>query len=345
MPSIRSVDLPRPLNWQDFETMTRDALAQKWNSPDLQPNGRPGQKQHGIDIYGVDYVGRSVGIQCKKYKNDLTMRVVEREVENAEKFKGKITTIFIATTRDYDSILQAEVRSLSEERNSNNKFTVGLIFWEDIVSGLILNPSVFSAHYPQIQMPNFDGELEASRLIAALELGYYGGELWEYVLLIFGEFGWLAQSDSDELKARISVLEHQNSFLFLPDHALRLKKAFSEIQKGCNKKNPTESTWANVQINSERVAKRLHAASSTLPLLEGAMLRLGLRLATIYHHFDAPPKKSVRTDVREEILRLLPRSNEKRLDDAFKRALERGTGYEWAMAIFAHVRKTIWICH
>lgn len=64
MPTIQSMELPKPTNWQDFETIVRDAQAQRWKSTTLSKNGRPGQKQAGVDIYGPDEIGRLVGIQC-----------------------------------------------------------------------------------------------------------------------------------------------------------------------------------------------------------------------------------------------------------------------------------------
>ena len=61
MPTIQSMELPKPSNWQDFETIVRDAQA-RWKSTTLQMNGRPGQIQNGVDVYGPDEIGRPVGI-------------------------------------------------------------------------------------------------------------------------------------------------------------------------------------------------------------------------------------------------------------------------------------------
>ena len=49
--------LPRPNDFEEFERVTLAALAQRWQSPNLQKNGRKGQKQAGVDIYGVDEIG------------------------------------------------------------------------------------------------------------------------------------------------------------------------------------------------------------------------------------------------------------------------------------------------
>ena len=57
MPVISSMTLPRPNDFEEFERVTLAALAQRWQSPNLQKNGRKGQKQAGVDIYGVDEIG------------------------------------------------------------------------------------------------------------------------------------------------------------------------------------------------------------------------------------------------------------------------------------------------
>jgi hypothetical protein len=211
------MELPVPKNWQDFETIVCDAQAQRWKSTTLQKNGRAGQEQNGVDIYGPDDIGRPVGIQCKRYKSPLTLKDVTDEIGKAEAFEGNLNTLFVATTADNDARLQQQVRLLSEKRVAEGKFAVALLFWDDIVSGLLLNPAVFRAHYPQVILA--DGNSDKERLIAALELGFYGADLWAYVILVYGEFGWLAQTDPDELIANLRILERHTQQLLAPDDA------------------------------------------------------------------------------------------------------------------------------
>jgi hypothetical protein len=112
MPTVQAMELPKPKNWQDFETMVRDAMSQRWKSPNLQKNGRPGQKQNGVDIYESDDIGRRVGVQCKRSKGSPTLDTVRAEIAAAETFEGLLSTIYIATTADYDSVLQKDKRAL-----------------------------------------------------------------------------------------------------------------------------------------------------------------------------------------------------------------------------------------
>ena len=50
--SLSSTSLPKPKNWQDFENKIRDLYASVLNDPNTQQNGRSGQEQHGVDVYG-----------------------------------------------------------------------------------------------------------------------------------------------------------------------------------------------------------------------------------------------------------------------------------------------------
>ncbi len=59
--------IPPPKSWEKFEDLTRALFAAEWRSPLTQKNGRSGQKQHGVDIYGTPEAapGKTFGVQCK----------------------------------------------------------------------------------------------------------------------------------------------------------------------------------------------------------------------------------------------------------------------------------------
>lgn len=42
-----------PKSWVKFEDLTRALFAAVWRSPLTQKNGRSGQKQQGVDVYGT----------------------------------------------------------------------------------------------------------------------------------------------------------------------------------------------------------------------------------------------------------------------------------------------------
>jgi hypothetical protein len=332
MPTVQSMHLPLPQHWQDFETLVRDAQAVKWNSPTLEKNGRPGQEQHGVDIYGPDYLGRPVGIQCKRFKGPLKLDVVLDEISNAEAFKGFMTTLYLATTADHDSKLQEQVRLRSEKRAKEGKFAVGLLFWDEIVSGLVLNPAVLKAHYPQLTISS-TGALDRERTLAALELGYYGADLWEYVQLVYGECGWMAQTDPDELIATIRILEHRTHQLLSSQDAKPLLESLSDTRDGCLAKKTRDSDWEPVEGYAKRASSRIQKASSLLPLAESNALEVGLQLGRIYHYIDDLPEDSLRKRVELRVRQVLGSGSDDAVSEGFMASEKLTSGYQWAMHI------------
>ena len=49
---ISSIQLPPPSNWQDFEYLCQQLLAAILDDPQVQKNGRQGQSQYGVDVFG-----------------------------------------------------------------------------------------------------------------------------------------------------------------------------------------------------------------------------------------------------------------------------------------------------
>lgn len=333
MPTIQSMELPKPANWQDFETIVRDAQAQRWKSMTLTKNGRSGQKQAGVDIHGPDDLVRPVGIQCKRYKPPLALKHVTDEVAKAEKFKGRLTTLYIATTADHDAKLQEQVRSLSDARVAQGKFAVALLFWDEIVAGLLLNPAVFRAHYPQVVLTNTQS-VDKERLIGALELGYRGADLWAYVILIYGEVGWMAQADPDELIANLRIMERRIQQLLPPDDAAPILASLAEVRDGCLSPKNAEADWHPVEDHAKRVASRVQAAASLLPLSESNMLDLASQLGRIYHHANDLPSAKVRNDVEQKVRSMLPAASDDAVKAKFAAAKKLTSGYRWAMRIY-----------
>lgn len=51
---IAPTQIRPPENWQDFELLCKKLWGEIWNCPDIiKRNGRSGQKQCGVDIYGT----------------------------------------------------------------------------------------------------------------------------------------------------------------------------------------------------------------------------------------------------------------------------------------------------
>lgn len=150
MPTFGNMMIPAPNGWDEFERIVKSALELRWRTSDLTLHGRQGQKQNGVDIYGTDDLARLVGIQCKLTTNSISESLINEEISNAESFQPAISTLYIATTSPSDVNLQKYVRTLSIARVQEGKFSVGILFWTDIIHDLTKDVNAVKRHYPQI---------------------------------------------------------------------------------------------------------------------------------------------------------------------------------------------------
>jgi hypothetical protein len=335
MPTIPSMDLPKPKNWQEFEMIVRDSLVLRCRSSGFQKHGKSGQKQSGVDIIGPDEIGRLVGIQCKRYDKPLTMKQVVTEVGKADNFKGKLSALFIATTAEHDSTLQGQVRELSDKRVASGDFAVAILYWDEIVSGLILNPHVFNAHFPQFKLPTFN-EADKERLIAALELGYYGADIWQMIVVLLGEFGQMAHVDPDEVRIKLQIIEHRAQQILTPVDTAVVLESLAEIRRLLPKPKKSHSAWDPVEDHAKRISARIQSGSSLLPLAESNVLDLGMQLGRIYHYADSIPAPSVRKDIEVKVRNIIRVPTTKSsIRKRFAKANSYTAGYGWANLVFA----------
>ena len=77
---IASSQLKKPENWQDFEKLCKKLWGEIWGCSDtIQRNGRLGQSQNGVDVYGLPKDEKAYyGIQCKG-KDDYTNSQLTKE--------------------------------------------------------------------------------------------------------------------------------------------------------------------------------------------------------------------------------------------------------------------------
>lgn len=124
----------KPKNWQDFETLCTKLWSEELKTR-LKQNGRNGQQQKGVDIYGIPKNSDEYwGIQCKLKAESLvvTNEEIGAEITNAENFKPKLEQFIFATTAPKDAKLEEWVRCTNQERLKNGKFGIELYCWEDI---------------------------------------------------------------------------------------------------------------------------------------------------------------------------------------------------------------------
>lgn len=118
MPTLDSVEIPKPKNWQDFERLVESYARINWPGCMITLFGGVGQNQRGVDIYIKDKIAHYIGIQCKKVDR-LTYQQIEKEIEKAKNFKPPLKHYFYChldqQKRDYDKDFKQEAIKLSYE--------------------------------------------------------------------------------------------------------------------------------------------------------------------------------------------------------------------------------------
>jgi hypothetical protein len=151
-------DLPPPTDWQQFERLCRDLWASIWEDPNTQMNGRGGQEQAGVDIYGQPGVGGGYSaVQCKRKGNvldnaEISERELRVEVAKAKTFTPPLTGDFIlAFTGNRDAKILAVARAIAAEHHAAGLFNVVVYSWEDIQERLGEHPDVVAKHYSALR--------------------------------------------------------------------------------------------------------------------------------------------------------------------------------------------------
>ena len=147
--------LQKPENWQDFESLCLNLWGEIWDVADtIKKNGRPGQKQAGVDIYAVPKGKENYwGIQCK-CKDDnakLLKTEIEKIIQEAAKFKPRFEGLIIASTSDKDADIEEYVREKDLENRNKGKFQIHLFCWEDIVERIRENKRTYQYYFQNQQ--------------------------------------------------------------------------------------------------------------------------------------------------------------------------------------------------
>lgn len=153
MLTLSSLDLPPPRNWQDFEDLCCDLWRLIWNDPDTQKNGRSGQSQAGVDVFGrPERGGEWAGVQCKLRAGPegLSRKDLEHEIEQARTFKPQLSRFLIATTASRDAAVQEAAREMTTAQTERGAFSVNVAAWDDILLHLTSYPDLLAKYYPGV---------------------------------------------------------------------------------------------------------------------------------------------------------------------------------------------------
>ncbi|MGU7785048.1 SAVED domain-containing protein [Burkholderia sp. PU8-34] len=149
--------LPPPADWQAFERFARDLFASHWTDPTAEMNGRSGQPQAGVDVYGTNATtGKMEGVQCKgkdgRYGHSVTKDELRDEVAKALKFKPALSRYFLVTSGVADVAVQAEARLISEEHAKVGKFPVQVFGWDQLLAILKNHKKVAREHFRALHL-------------------------------------------------------------------------------------------------------------------------------------------------------------------------------------------------
>jgi hypothetical protein len=288
MPTIASSNVLPPKSWDEFEDIMLSAAKLRWESSDFYRNGRLGQKQEGVDIWGHDDEGRHIGVQCKNTVDGLSLDVIRAEIENARAFVPKLDRLYIATTAKRDAPLQKAVREISNQRHRDGKFRINILFWDDVYQDLAKDDDVFFKHYPQFRHGVDLVKAHDKKLLEELTK----------LLTSDGVIGFLDHTNMGGFSFQLAALDPLREFYYewnKPEHEFinpeleALRKALWEKADAYTDiiafetfpthnlgRNTVPEEWEDEQPERfHRVVKTLHSLASEIVALHADLVRKG----------------------------------------------------------------------
>lgn len=155
MSLVLNRQFPAPADWQAFERLCFDLFKRLWRDQNTQFNGRSGQPQAGVDVYGESREdGRLNGVQCKGrdggYGASLTVAELRSEVEKAKTFVPSLDVFILATTAPNDVRILAEARELKKAHRAAGLFDVEVYAWDTLKQHATDYPDILQKHFPDL---------------------------------------------------------------------------------------------------------------------------------------------------------------------------------------------------
>lgn len=158
---------PPPSYWQDFEDLCKQIFGEIWNCKHtIKKNGRIGQEQCGVDVYGFPDGGNDLyGVQCKGKDNNLgkglTIKEIDEEITKASNFEPNLKVFIFATTAPKDSTIEKYILTKSIESKKNGNFEIILYDWDDLTDIIRRSRNLYNSY---LSNQPFDDENKASVL-------------------------------------------------------------------------------------------------------------------------------------------------------------------------------------
>lgn len=259
--------LRKPENWQDFERLCKVLWGEIWKCPDtIKRNGRQGQAQKGVDIYGIKK-GECVyrGIQCKgkdDYTNSqLTESEIDNEIAKALLFTPKLKSFYFATTANKDAHIEEYIRNKNLESISNGEFEIDIFAWEDIVDLIEAHRNIYNWYL------NNCSYKDVSDVDVFID--------WKKEYTIYPEYYRIT---------REYYLKPQNMF-FISQEELRLLKTNTQFMSLNNVLNPPSKhdyRWCTIPINIYNIGKTVIENYKLSIIIENV-----LEISDKFHYYNS----------------------------------------------------------
>ncbi|HXU31115.1 MAG TPA: hypothetical protein VN851_11105, partial [Thermoanaerobaculia bacterium] len=180
---------PPPNEPTAFESLCLDLWEEIWGPESgAQKNGRSGQPQAGVDVFGKRG-DRWIGVQCKQkdglLRSKLTTAELDEEIRKVlgKEVKGKTSPPFepalseflFATTGPRDAEIQKTARRLAEEHGAG--FSVAVWAWQDIWHEIYGRPQ-FLARIGPIYWPQLFAIWNSQKKISTSRLTHTAAKLF-----------------------------------------------------------------------------------------------------------------------------------------------------------------------
>jgi len=146
---LRFIDIPKLENDTLFEDLVKALINISEKYTNVNINGRPGQKQDGVDIYARKTDDSCwIGIQCKVRSTNNTFSKSEllTEINQAKSFNPQLSEYYLYTTLSRDNETQKHCREIASDLSQKSDFKFDVLFWEDIEE-LLRNKKYETVYY------------------------------------------------------------------------------------------------------------------------------------------------------------------------------------------------------
>lgn len=169
MPTSHQVRLLPPTDWQELQRMTCDLYKRIWSNEDIQEFGSIGQRQNGVDVFGLFGPNKDVGgIQCKCVVS-LTSQEVEKEYQKSIKFTPKLSKYVIVTTSKRDVNIQLKTVEITKK----GPYACTVVFWEDICQKISEYKEVLHKYYSEFIIYDIAGDSPGKLIKIDIDVNHY----------------------------------------------------------------------------------------------------------------------------------------------------------------------------